>query len=242
MAEFVMNDCTAYVGGYDFTTDVNKISVKADVEDKDATTFGNNGWKARRGGLREVSLDLEGYWQSDTADAVDPEAHTYLGVAHRAVTVSQTGQDGDTAYFFQGGSFNYELFGSVGDLTPFTLGHKGTSKYGLVRGKLAKAKALVTGTGPTGSAVELGAAGAGQFVYAVVHVFSAGTTVTLKIESDDDPGFASPTEVVELAPITSAGGTWIARIPGPITDTHYRFNVESITGSFTLAAAIGIGS
>ncbi|SET43461.1 hypothetical protein [Nonomuraea wenchangensis] len=240
--EFTMTDCTAYVGGYDFTTDVNKMSLKAEVEDKENTTFGNGGWKSRVGGLRDITLDMDGYWQSATADAVDPVAFNNLGQANRVVTVSQTGQAGSTAYFFEGGSFNYELFGSVGDVTPFTIGHKGTSKSGLVRGKLAKAKGLVSATGVAGSPVELGAVADGQYLYAVVHVFSPGTTVTLKIESDAASSFASATDVAALPAIITAGGTWVTRIAGPITDTYFRFNATAITGSFTLAAAIGIGS
>lgn len=242
MTEFILKDCTTYVGGYDFTTDVNKMAVKADVEDKDSTTFGNSGWKARVGGLRDVSMDLEGFWQSATAGAVDPEAYPNLGVADRAVTISPTGQAGDVAYFFQGGSFNYEMFGSVGDVTPFTLGHKSTSKYGLVRGQMTKAKGLVSATGAMGSPVQLGAVASDQYLYAVVHVFSAGTTITLKIESDNASNFASPTDVATLSAITTTGGTWVTRVAGPLTDTYFRFNATGITGSFTLAAAIGIGS
>ncbi|MGI5493882.1 hypothetical protein [Microtetraspora malaysiensis] len=243
MSAFTLTDCTVFIGGYDFTGDSNKVSLKTDVEDKETTVFGSGGWKSRTGGLKDVSFDTEGYWQSAAAGpAVDPEAFSSLGVADRVATVTPTGIAGETAYFFQGGTFGYEMFGQVGDVTPFTLATKATGRQGLIRGQLAKAKGLVSAVGAVGSGLQLGAVGAGQFLYAVVHVFSAGSTITLKVESDDNAGFSSPTDRITLAPITVAGGTWAVRLPGPITDTYYRVNATAITGSFQLAAAIGIGS
>ncbi|GIH27614.1 hypothetical protein Aph01nite_59240 [Acrocarpospora phusangensis] len=242
MANLVMTDCTVFVGGYDFTADSNKLSLKAEVEDKENTTFGGNGWKSRVGGIRDVTLDTEGYWQSATTDAIDPQTFGNLGTANRAVTVSATGAAASPAYFFQGGSFNYEMFGAIGDVTPFALGHKGTSKYGLIRGQVTKSKGLVSATGALGSAVDLGNAANGQTVYASVHVFSAGTTITLTLERDDNAGFASPTTIHTLSPITSAGSTFIVQSTSFSTNNFYRFNATVITGSFTLAAAIGIGS
>lgn len=242
MSAFVMTDCTVYAGGYDFTGDTNKISLKADVDDKETTVYGQRS-KTRVGGLKDVMFEHSGFWQSAASSgAVDPEAFSNLGVADRVVTVSPTGAVGETAYFFQGGIFNYELFGQIGDVTPFSLSTKGTNKQGLVRGQFAKAKGLASATGATGSAVQLGAVGATQYLYAVVHVFSAGTTITLKIQSDDSSGFSSATDVATLSAITAAGGTWVTRVAGPITDDWFRFNVTAITGTFTLAAAIGIGS
>lgn len=242
MSEFVLKDCTTWAAGYDMTTDLNKMTVKADVEDKESTTFGTGGWKSRVGGLRDFSLDLSGFWQSATSGAIDPEAWSAVGVADRVVSVSPTGVAGATCYMGQAGELSYEVFGQIGEITPFALKMMGTNKAGLVRGQIAAARGAVSATGAVGSGVQLGAVGAAQFLYAAVHVFAAGTTITLKIQSDDNAGFASPTDVTTLSAITTTGGVWVTRVPGPLTDTYFRFNASAITGSFTLAGAIGIGS
>jgi hypothetical protein len=71
-------------------------------------------------------------------------------------------------------------------------------------------------------------------------VFSAGTTITVQVQSDDNAGMSSPTTVATIGPITVVGGTWMTPIAGPITDTYYRMNVSAITGTFSVAGAIGI--
>lgn len=241
MSTLVLTDSTVWAGGYDMTTDLNQIALRAEVEDKDTTTFGRGDWRTRQGGLRDVSADLSGLWQAG-AGAIDAEAFTRLGVKDRVMTVTPDGEAGSVAYMFQAGTFSYEAFDQVGELAPFNLAAKGTNKAGLVRGRVAAAKGTVSATGAIGTAVNLGAVVSGQYLYAAVHVFTAGTTVTLKIQSDNAANFPSPTDVATLSAITTAGATWVTRVAGPITDTHFRLNATAVTGSFVLAAAIGIGS
>ncbi|MFI7042586.1 hypothetical protein ACIBI0_38415 [Microbispora rosea] len=242
MSTIVLTDVTTWVAGYDMTTDLNSVSLKAEVEDKDATTFGAGGWRKRQGGLRDVTADLSGLWQADTV-SVDSDAFTNLGVADRVMTVSLDGTAGSPAFMFQAGSFSYEIFDQVGELAPFSLNARGTNKAGLIRGQVSKPKGTQSATGAVGSAVNLGAVASGQYLYAAVHVFTAGTTVTLQLQSDDASGFSSPSSAGSaMSAITTAGGTWMTRVAGPITDTWFRFNATAITGSFTMAAAIGIGS
>lgn len=240
MTTFVMTDVTTYVGGYDFTTDLNKVIVKAEVDELDATTFGGGGYKARLGGLRDVMADMGGFWQSATSAAVDPQVFSELGTADRPVTILPAPTETSIAYMFLGAKFSYEMFGQVGEITPFALSMKGTNTYGLVRGQLAKARGNVSATGAAGSALSLGAVGAGQYLYAALHVFSAGTTVTVQVQSDDDGGMSSPTTRGTIGPVTTTGGTWLVRVAGPITDTFWRLNVSAITGTFNVAGAIGI--
>lgn len=242
MTSFVLADATAWVNGYDFTGDTNQISVSATVDELDATPFGAGGFRVRRGGLRSVSAQLAGFWQSALSGAVDPEAFPDLGVADRVVTIAPDLAEGSTAYLFQAGKFSYQAFGSVGEMTPFTLGMSGTNGVGLIRGQVAKANGDVSAIGATGTGVPLGAVGASQYLYASLHVFTAGTTITVIVESDDNAGFTTPTTVATLGPITSVGGTWMTRVAGPITDTYYRFNVSAVTGTFTVAGAIGVGA
>lgn len=242
MATFVLDDATIWVHGYDFTTDLNQVSLNITAEQLDATTFGGGGYRARQGGLRSVESQVAGFWQSATSGAVDPETFPDLGTADRVVTLAPDSAETTPAYLFQAGKFAYQPFGQIGALTPFSLNMAGTNGVGVVRGQVAKAKGNVSATGATGSGVNLGAVGASQYLYASLHVFSAGTTVTIVVESDDNANFTSATTRATLGPITTTGGTWATRVAGSITDTHYRFRVSAVTGTFSIAGAIGVGS
>ena len=243
MSSLALVDATTYVHGYDLTTDLNQIALNLSVEDQENTTFGSGGFRSRVGGLKNVDADLSGFWQSATVDAIDPQAFANLGVADRVVTMSPTGAAGSTAYLFQAGQFSYELLGSIGEVTPFSVSMMGTNGVGLVRGQIAKAKGSVNATGATGSGVALGNVAAGQYLYAALHVMGTpGTTMTALVESDDSAGFASATTRITFPAITTAGGFWGVRLAGALAETHYRFRISAITGTFTIAGAIGIGS
>lgn len=237
MASFSLVDCTIFAAGYDFTTDANQLSVNTEVEDLESTTFGGNGWRSRKGGLKSAEASLEGFWDS----APDEEIFDSLGARNEAVTFTPDGAEGAVSYSFQAGKFSYEALGEVGALAPFSLSMMGTEGTGgLVRGRLAAAKGDVSATGVAGAAVNLGSISSSQYLYATVHLFSVGTSITIDVESDDASGFSAPTTQATIGPLTATGGTWMIRVAGPITDTWWRFNVTDISGTFTLAGAIGI--
>lgn len=241
MTTLALTDATIWVAGYDLTGDSNSVALSASAEELDNTTFGSAGFRSRIAGLRNVESQVSGYWQAG-ATSVDNEAFTNLAVADRVVTIAPTSTATSVAYMFRGGQFNYEMFGQIGEVTPFSLGIINTNSQGLVRGQVAKAKGNVSATGVLGSGVQLGAVASNQYLYATLHVFSAGTTITVQVQSDDNAGFTTPTTVATIGPITVAGGTWMTRVAGPLTDTFYRFNVTAVTGTFSVAGAIGIGS
>ena len=236
---FVLTAATTYLHGYDLTSDNNKLAIKYTAADLDVTTFGSSGAMTRIAGLRDVEADYEGFWGANSGGN-DAEFFPDLGTADRVFTVSKTGTAGDTALLFQAGKFTVDLFGEVGQPAPFALTAMGTSAQGLVRGGLAKAKGNVSATGALGSVLNLGAVSATQYLYATVHIFTAGTTITLQLQTDDNSGFTSPTTVQTIGPLTTTGGTWATRVAGALTDTYQRINVSAVTGTFSIAAAIGV--
>lgn len=234
-------DSLIYIGGHDFTGDSNKGNLSGEAAALDATTFASGGHEEVKGGLKKFDGSFEGFWESAETDAVDPEAFEALGVAGQIVAVTPTGVQGGPCYFGQSSKLKYSLFGSVGELPPYTLSLGGSSTVGLVRGRLAVAKASVTTTGAKGAAVQLGAVAADEHVYAVVHLFGTpGTTITIKVQSDNASNFPSATDVATIGPLTAAGGTWMTPVAGAITDDYFRFNVSAITGTWLIAAAIGV--
>lgn len=243
MAPVVLTDCVAWVGGYDFTTDTNSLTVDLSVDEQDSTTFGNSGWKGRVGGLKDVSTDLKGLWQSATLLAPDPQAFTDLGLADLAQTYAIASTEGSVAYFYQGLELSYDLFGSVGELAPFSVKSSASNYVGAIRGQVSPAKGNVSATGGLGTGLNLGAVGATQYLYGIFHVLGTpGTTISGKLESATAGSFAGATQRATFGPLTTAGATWVTRTAGAITDTWFRFNVTAVTGTFSIAGAIGIGS
>lgn len=245
MAPTILTAATIWIGGHDFSGELNKVSVNAEAEELDKTTFASEGWSENAKGLKNVAASHEGFWWSDDEDAVDPEVFPNLGVSDQAETVSPDGQAGSPAMMFQNTSLKYTLFGDVGQLTPFTLDSAGSNTQGMKRGLVAVPKGEVDATGVAGSPVNLGAGAAGKFLYAIFHVFTAGTTISLKIESDSAEAFPSPADVTDatIGPLTARGGTWMVRVDASsITDTWFRFNATAITGTFTVAGALAIGA
>lgn len=241
MAVEALLNAFAYVAGHDFTTDTNQGQLAMEATALDATVFRSGGWQENAYGLRNFSFSYSGFWQSAASDSVDDESFGDLAIP-RAHTWGIKETEGSPAWMFNSAKTSYQLGGEVGPLAPFTVQSNGSDKYGCIRGQLAKAKGAANATGLLGSVVQLGAVGAAQFLYATFHVFSAGTTITVQVQSDDNAGFTAPTTVATIGPLTTRGGTFMPRVAGPITDTYYRFNVSAVTGTFVAAGAIGIGS
>lgn len=239
MGSFAFVDATTWIGGWDCTGYLNTCSLNLSADELDNTVFGLGGFRRRIAGLSTVQAQFGGFWEAGTGTP-DPESFTNLRTVDRVVTMAPDDAETTTAYMWQGGSFGYQLFGQIGQVTPFSLNYSGTNGVGEVRGQVAKAKADVSSTGATGSVVELGDVAASEYLYATLHVYSAGTTITVQVQSDDDSGFGSPTTQGSFTGITAVGGTWLTRVAGPITDTFFRFNVSAVTGTFSIAGAIGI--
>lgn len=237
MPTLALVDATTWIAGRDFTTDLNQIALNVSGDELDNTTFGGGGFRSRIGGLQTVGFDVNGFWQAAAPDSV---LFADLVTADQVYTVAPDDAETTAAYLFQAGRFGYQALGSIGEVTPFQANAMGTNGVGVVRGQIAKAKGNVSATGATGSGVNLGAVSATQFLYATLHAFTAGTTITVQVQSDSDNTFATPTLRQTIGPITTTGGTWMTRVAGSITDTWFRFNVSAVTGTFSIAGAIGI--
>lgn len=244
MASLIAKNIRVWADGYDMTSDSNQASLDLDHDVHDVTVFmpaGQGGARKRACGLEDVAAGVRGFWSAG-ANSIDADSFNNLGVADAVLTMSSDGAEGSIAYGMRHGRFKYSMFGEVGAPAPFSLDFKGT--YGLtssVRGTVFKTDATtISGTGPTGTAQQLGAVGASQFLYAWANVLTAGTTITIQVQSSVDNTFASPTTRMTLGPITTTGGVWGTRLAGPVTDQWWRLNVSACTGSFLLAGLVGI--
>jgi hypothetical protein len=240
MAILTLTDSFCYAGGYDFTTDINNAVMTTEAAQLDVTTFGSGGWNESVGGLKSVAFNYSGFWQVDGSgdQAVDNQAFPMLATS-QPYTFGPVETEGQVAYIFNAMKTQYTLGGSVGEVMPFSLSATGTDGQGAVRARLAKAKGSVSAAGGTlGTGLNLGATST-QYIYAAFHVFEAGTDITVRLQSDDNSDFTTATTLATSPSLTASGGTWFTRIAGPITDSWYRFNVSSITGTFVVGGAIG---
>lgn len=236
MAPFAVINAEIIVGGLDMSSFLNKVTVNAKVAELDVTTFGQT-YINRIGGLRDTDMSWDGFWTS----VPDAAQFAQLGSNNQAVTVCPQGAETNVAYIFQGGQFTYSQFGKIGDAAPFSATVAGTDGVGgLVSGQLAALNRVASATGQVGSVLSMTAVGATQFLYATFHVLVAGTTITVQVQSAPAANFAAPTTRGTIGPITATGGTWLARVAGPITDAFWRLNVSAVTGSFTVSGGIGI--
>jgi hypothetical protein len=242
MAPVVLTEAFAYVGSHDFTGDSSKLSVAAQRVKKPSTTFRDRGFEASKKGLFSVTVELVGF-----ADFDDNGSDEQVFNALAANNITQVGTcgpvetEGELAWMSAGNVYEYGAGEGIGELAPMKLVGTGSDRYGLIRGVLLKKMATVNATGATGAAVELGAVGANEYLYSSFHLLgAAGTSITAVVESDDNSGFTSATTRLTFGPSTAVGGTWATRVAGAITDTWWRLRVSAVSGTWTVAAAIGI--
>lgn len=236
MGVFSLITPTIHVHDQDLTGILHKFTAHATSDELDVTTFGS-AYKQRIGGLETVDTASEGFWDSVSDAAIFAD----LGVADRVLTTAMhPGAETNTAYMLQTGRFTYEPWGQIGQPAGFVMTSKNTNAAGMVRGQMAKAKGNVSGTGQLGSILTMTGPSASQYIYVTFHIFTAGTTITIQVQSATTLGFAGPTTRATIGPLTAVGGTWMTRVIGPFTDGFWRLNVSAITGTFNVAAAIGI--
>ena len=234
MAVFVAKDSAVYVGKLDLSTFLNQGTLDYSVEEVDNTTF-QSGTRTAAGGLEVVSLSADGF-----VDHAEPDAqlHTDVGVADRLVTVCpEDAADNTRAFFFQSLGASLNRSATLGDMYAFSLQASGRGTP-LVAGRVLLPKQSVSGI-VTGAGRQLGAVSATQKLYTAIHVFTAGTTADVIVESDDNTDFTSATTRSSTT-VTAVGGTWVAPVSGAITDDWWRVRTASVTGTFSIAVAVGI--
>lgn len=240
MVATVLNDAVIYVDDFDLTSTTNKVVLNASVDEQDATVFGNNGYKTIIGGLRTVEADIDGWWDAATNTNNDADNFTGFNTFNQPLSISATSTEGSKIYLFQSARTKLEWFGEVGNVNPFSVHAIGSDTVGLVRGLIVKAKGNVSATGVIGTPQQVGAGSAGKWLYAVIHTFTAGTTMTVQVQSSATVGGTYTTRATFPA-ITAIGGTWLTRVDASaITDSWWRLNVSAITGTFNIVGSVGV--
>jgi len=243
VAELVVDNAFCYLGAHDFTGDIKQWSMDGGSEVKDKTTFRNNGARKYRMGLFTTVMSMSGFADL-SEDGQDVHLFTpYAARSSRVVTVGNVETEGQPCCMTQQlkAAFNPGGGGPVGELSAFAMTGAAADGVPGIRGVLLKEQGSVSATGAIGTGVQLGAASATQYLYSTLHLLgTAGTSVTVVVESDDNAGFSSATTRGTFGPLTAVGGNWLTPVIGPFTDSYWRLRASAITGTWTIAGAVGI--
>lgn len=249
MAKDILRNVRIFVGGVDLTGHSNKIDVAAEVEERDTTNFGSvdlatgQVWKDLIGGIGAWKLGAGGQWQAGDPTMVDDQMWDGLEDVS-GWTAAVAGTVGAAAYVGKALESSYMLGGAHGDVAPWTGAASGTGALG--RGAILHPPGTARTATGNGTAVQVGAIPDEWVAVANLHVLSvAGTstpTITVKIQSDDNSGFTSPTDRLTFAAATAVGGQSLTLL-GPIADTYWRaiWTISGTTPSFLLVASLGFG-
>lgn len=240
MAKFVFNDGKVFIGGYNLSENTTSVNLEINAEQLDSTTINSGGFREMLGGLKDSSLQIDGFYE---AGANKPDALLGASVGNELIvsTIPDAGV-GNIAYFMKSRLFEYNMFGEVGSIAPFSIS-KGQSSDEVVRGTIQLDSALTASGNSAGA--QLGAVSATEKCYAAIHCYAvSGTstpTITFKLQSDDNASFTSPTDRITFTGITAIGADFKS-VAGAITDQHWRLNyaISGTNPSFSIHAAIGI--
>ncbi|AVH58663.1 MULTISPECIES: hypothetical protein [Streptomyces] len=240
----VLTGVRLFAVGADLTSTNNKAELSAEVEEKDSTTYGSNGWKEVLGGIASSEISAEGFWEAGDASKVDDASWSQIG-GTGPWTVAPVGASvGDPAYTTSALRAEYKLLGAVGDVAPWSA--KASGSWPVARGQIAHPPGTARTTTGTGTGVNLGAAALNKRLYAALHVLSvAGTatpTITARIESDTSGAFAAPTTRLTFTAATAISGEILRTSGSAINDTWWRvgWTITGTTPSFLFAVAFGI--
>jgi len=242
MAVQVLTDVRTYLGAYDVSGDLTATALTYGSELQDDTTFGDT-TRSRTGGLKTVSLTNEGLWSGGTG-LVDAVLWSDIGVADVPVTVVPGGETlANPCYLFRAIHGEYSPGATIGELLRFSVTAEGSGGVGAVRGELLHVGSE-TVTGVETGAV-LGLLGAGQTMYAALHVLTvSGTNPTLDvIIQSDEAGFGSPTSRITFAQATGITSEWASLAGAIATDTYWRASWTiggTDTPTFEFIVSVGI--
>lgn len=246
MTKQVLLDARLFVGGVDLSGHGNKIEIDEEAEVKEVTDWRSGGAEEVLAGITKVDISAEGQWEAGDPTYVDDATWAQ----RRSIEPWSAGASGasdlapgNLMWFTRALRTKSTIWGALGEVAGWNATARGSRP--LVRGQSAHASGVPRTATGNGTALELGAVGATQFMYANLHVLGvSGTstpTITVNVQSDDNSGFSSATTRGSFAAKTAVGGEQI-RIAGPFTDTWWRVNwtITGTTPSFLFLATLGI--
>lgn len=214
----------------------------------DVTTFASGGFVAQVPAIRSGVFSLTGYADFDATSTpagistlITPGLLGNQYAISVAVPASgNTPAVGDWATFGTGKlsmmmPVDFNLQNAAGMSMQFATDAAFVQR-GFVGAPLAARTTTFTGTG-----VNLTGPAAGRSLFAVLHVTATtGTNLAVKVQSDDNSGFTSPTDRITFSTVSATGWQYSSVAGSLTTETWWRVTATIGTGSFTYACYFGI--
>lgn len=245
MATYSVTGAKLFFGGYDLSGTATQLSAGITAEELESTTFGDDGWRSRLAGLKQVALSGSGFNEADGTSKPDDLFNDNLGTTSVLTVAEQTGADGESATSFQGLPFSFTPEGNIGQLWAYSFDI--TGKTAVAHGTILHPTGTARTSTGTGTGRQLGAVGSSEKLYAALHVVAAsGTSPTLDVvvQSDDNSGFTSATSRITFSQATAVGAQWATPVDGAISDDWFRvsYTIGGTSPSFQFIVVVGIGS
>jgi hypothetical protein len=245
----ILLDCRTFVRGADLSGNGNTIELTEEAEVKKVTNWKSGGAEENKAGIRGTDIKAGGQWEAGNTSAPDDvfwsmrRSQDPWSIAPKSDSDLAAG--GKMYLIGKAVRTKFGIGDMVGEVAPWT--GEAKSSWPLVKGVCAHPAGVARTATGTGTAILLGAVPAGKYLYANLHVLSiAGTatpSITVKVQSDDNAGFTTPTDVAggAFAAATTVDG-WQLRVAGPITDSYFRvaWTITGTTPSFLFLASFGI--
>lgn len=245
MGTAVAIDRRVYFGALDLTS-LTEQAAFADIEAQEVsfTNFGSGGFKETRTGIISGAMTLtlfQDYASGVLDDSVAVGSSYPLSVVLPAT--AGTLAEGDIAYVATSSITKYQpRDGATGDAAKAQIvaPYSGRFAYGRLGHALA---ARTTSSNSTGFAY--GGPSASQYMVANIHVtaYSGLTSIAVKVQSDDNSGFTSPTDRLSFTSVTAIGAENKTAVgsSGWASETYHRVVwTVSGTGSCTFAVTLGV--
>lgn len=249
MGVTAFTNASVLIGDTDASPFVNKVTSALHVDMLDATVCGTGGFRSFAPGMRWGEMKAEGF-QDYSATGFFPGISTGDGGLSTLMSVAPIAPAavltaGDPVAFMRGPiDMLDEDSGEAGQLVKMAYSEQGDSPF--VMGVVLRPLAATAATG-SGTAVAFTGPTASQTLWAGLHVTAgSGGTLTVRVQTDDNSGFTTPTTRITFTATTGPVGQGEMKFLVPVDihlETHIRADWTITAGpGFTFAVNAGIVS
>lgn len=241
MATEVLTDCKIYFEELDLSGAENTIALEHEGEALDDTVFGDT-TRSAIGGLLSLGCVGSGFVDL-TDDGIDERIFGEVNLNGEVMSLVPEGEsEGNVGYMFEPILNRYDYSGEIGQLFAFEL--EATNRGAKLIRSTVLGQELAAAASSQSTARQLGAAAAGQVVYAGLHVLSvSGSSPTLDVvlRSDDNSGMTTPTSRITFTQVTTEISEFLS-VAGAITDDWWDidFTIGGSTPVFRFVVLVGI--
>lgn len=243
MAAGVLTDVTLLVNGMDMSPFSGEFTCDEMAQMVPADNFAGQGYSIVLPGLFSAEATIKGH-ADYAAGAVSSTFNSASKGVQAGVSILPAGSlsvEGTQCSFMSSKLKAMKMLtGPVGSVADFDMAF--ASDAAEVEGFVSAPLASRTTAGLTTTGQQIvGGVPNGKRMYAALHVTAAaGTNLAVKIQSDDNSGFTTPTDRITFSTV-SATGWQFGSVAGPLTgETYWRTVVTIATSTFTFATVLGV--